>query len=784
MEKRFFAAMMLGLLIMFGGQILGRVLFPPPPNPNPNVANKDEADKDEAGGKNKQANKERAGQPDPENKQEADAKGDEVGQEKRPEILHATDHPERFVSLGSVDPASGYRMLVVFTTQGAAVTHVEFNNPRYLDANEKTNRQGYLGELELKSVEDQNGVLVQVVGPGSSADKSGLRAGDYLRAIDDVPVNTPTAVEEFMATTRPGQEVSLSVTRDGEDESLSAVLSKRPLFAIHPEGDDEHSYLLTLGQLDEQELSPGAEELDGFELKSANWELLPADAERPDDVAFRMDLTKPLLRIIKRYTLNRLADNEITNPDALGYHLNLHVEIKNLDEQPHRVSYQLSGPNGLPTEGWWYLNKMSRNWFKSAGVRDVVVGTRPNGRVTPIMVECSQIIKDDFESYFQDATDSIEYMAVDTQYFAAALRPLKNDSTDEWLSFSYPFRVGPKDDNVSRQRLTNVSFRMTSVPHELAEKGKEKGNTLSQSYQAFIGPKSPRVLREYGLQDLRYQGWNIFAVPATALQGILHLLHAVFKNYALAIVLLTIMVRLLIYPLNRKQSLNMEKFQKMQPEMKKIAAIHKGNTDARTKAQAELFRKHNYNPMAGCLPAFIQLPIVLGLYRGISVDIELRYAPLISDSLAWCNNLAAPDMLFNWQTLPQFFCGETGFLGPYFNILPCFTVALYLYQMREQQKSMPAPMDETAKMSQKMMKYMLIMFCVFFFKVSSGLCIYFITSSVWGLFERKFIKKHLHDHDEVSAQFAAPGPPAAKPENGAAARRERERRRKNTRDRR
>ena len=89
--------------------------------------------------------------------------------------------------------------------------------------------------------------------------------------------------------------------------------------------------------------------------------------------------------------------------------------------------------------------------------------------------------------------------------------------------------------------------------------------------------------------------------------------------------------------------------QLLQPEIKKIQEKHKNNAEARTKAQQELFRKHNYNPLSGCLPIFIQMPVFIGLYRSLMVAIELRDAPLISNSIRWCSNLAAPDMLFDWQ---------------------------------------------------------------------------------------------------------------------------------------
>ncbi len=133
----------------------------------------------------------------------------------------------------------------------------------------------------------------------------------------------------------------------------------------------------------------------------------------------------------------------------------------------------------------------------------------------------------------------------------------------------------------------------------------------------------------------------------------------------------------------------------------------------------ELFRKHSFNPLGGCLLAIIQLPIFIGLYRALSLDVELRGASLFGESVRFCSNLAAPDMLVCWeQYLPKFLSGPTGYLGPYFNLLPLITVRLFLFQ---QKTMMPPPADEQAAMQQTIMKFMTIFMGFMFYKVPSGL---------------------------------------------------------------
>ena len=196
-----------------------------------------------------------------------------------------------------------------------------------------------------------------------------------------------------------------------------------------------------------------------------------------------------------------------------------------------------------------------------------------------------------------------------------------------------------------------------------------------------------------------------------------------------------------MFPFSIKQTAGAQKMQLIQPELKKLQEKYKGDPEGRAKAQQELFRKHNYNPASGCLVLFVQLPIFIGLYRALMVDIELRQAPLFSEAIRWCSNLAAPDMFLSWKDwMPHVITSGNGFfgLGPYLNVLPFVTIVLFLWQ---QKKMMPPPADEQAAMQQKIMKYMMVVMGIMFFKVASGLCLYFIASSLWGMAERQFLPK-------------------------------------------
>jgi YidC/Oxa1 family membrane protein insertase len=140
----------------------------------------------------------------------------------------------------------------------------------------------------------------------------------------------------------------------------------------------------------------------------------------------------------------------------------------------------------------------------------------------------------------------------------------------------------------------------------------------------------------------------------------------------------------------------------------------------------DLYKQAGVNPFSGCLIAMIQLPIFMGLWQTLNNSVALRHAPFL-----YIDNLAAPDALFKFpQSIP--------FLGDYFNILPLVSVILMYIQMK---LFSPPPANEEAEMQQKMFSVMMVFMSFMFYKVPSGLGLYFITSSLWALGERLLLPK-------------------------------------------
>jgi YidC/Oxa1 family membrane protein insertase len=755
-----FVALAIGVLL-FHSWITG--LMRPPQKPAPAEQQVGEAPKDANGELVAAKPEDEAAKP----ADEAAAEPSDEPSEETPIVAEPIKVPDQYVTLGSADPQSRYRMLVTLTNRGAAVVRTELNSPRYRDIED---RSGYLGHLVVDTSIRGEGCPVQVVGKGTPAQKAGLRPGDLITSLAGVPVTGARSLTLALQTTRPGQIVPVEVQR--LDEPLEVKLGWRPLEVMRPEGDDPLSFLVTLHQIDSATL-PDLDlealkeihndksqvtvprdkavdaELDGVSLRDENWEVVK-DAE--DVVEFRRTLPKYGLEVTKVYRLVETSTESEEDVDYPAYHLKFEVRVRNVGKKAREVAYQLDGPTGLPTEGYWYANKVGPGWG-AYGLRDVLISMNEE---TPVVKRCVVIAEDDLGTAVQSEENRLTYIGVDAQYFSSILIPQRKAADSHWFSRSHAIRVGPVEKKIAR--LTNTSCRVVSVPTTL-----EPDKTISHNYNIFIGPKRPPLLEEYGLRDSVFYGW--FWWVAIPMQSLLHTFYSIVFNYGLAIILLTVVVRSCMFPLSRKQALGARKMQELQPEIKKISEKYKKDPEALRHAQQELFRKHNYNPLSGCLPVFIQLPIFIGLYRALMVDVELRGAPLLGTSVRWCSNLAAPDMLFEWREFwtrigwESFNTGQGILsLGPYFNILPLVTIVLFIVQ---QKMFMPPPADEQAKMQQNMMNFMMLFMGLIFFKVASGLCIYFIASSLWGVAERQFLPKK--EEGQTPAPAAAETTPRTPP---------------------
>lgn len=248
------------------------------------------------------------------------------------------------------------------------------------------------------------------------------------------------------------------------------------------------------------------------------------------------------------------------------------------------------------------------------------------------------------------------------------------------------------------------------------------------SYRMLALPKQLKELRKYdaGMTDLVAGGF---------LSGISHLLlwllsaiRSVVGSFGVSILVLTAIVRVVLHPLTRKSQVSMVKMQKLQPQINEIRRKYASDQKKASAEQMRLFREYGVNPMGGCLPMLLQLPIFIALFRALREAYVLRQAGFL-----YIDDLSLPDALF---VLPN---GIPFLGGMAFNLLPILWTALLLFQ----QKLMRQPAaTEQARQQQAMFKWMPIVFLFILYKMPSGLCLYWVASTLIGLGERIWVERH------------------------------------------
>lgn len=473
----------------------------------------------------------------------------------------------------------------------------------------------------------------------------------------------------------------------------------------------------------------------GKSLKDVNWEVVKGK-QTEESVTWRYITPDDSLEIQKKFSLEPAPLGQ-PKLEYKAYALKFELTLTNLSEQAKKLQYVLYGPVGLPVENRHYTQKF----------RDIAVGfVSPTGTLTPRLITADTIQKNLDNQREEEWKTPLKYAGVDIQYFAVLLIPQVDQTKTPYFTSSKAVFADDPPNVKSDTKFRQVTLELKSTEIELAAKGAPKGeSSVSHEFALFAGPKRADLLAPMGAERVIDYGWfsGRFGIP----QLLLSLL-TIFQSglaflpwpYGWSIILLTILVRSCLFPLSRKQAIAAAKMQELQPELTALKEKYKNTPEKFAKAQMDLFSKNKCNPLGGCLPALIQLPIFLGLYHAFNISVEMRGAPFL-----WIDNLAAPDALFKFPFVMPF-------LGPSFNLLPIFTVVLFLVQ---QKMMMPPPTTPEAEMQQKVMFYMTIFMGYMFYSVAAGLCVYFIASSLWGLAERKLLPKSKTAAGGILAQTTA-----------------------------
>ncbi|HEY2387281.1 MAG TPA: membrane protein insertase YidC [Candidatus Binatia bacterium] len=240
-------------------------------------------------------------------------------------------------------------------------------------------------------------------------------------------------------------------------------------------------------------------------------------------------------------------------------------------------------------------------------------------------------------------------------------------------------------------------------------------------FTLYVGPKDVDVLEHADHQFARAVEFGWFSFLAVPLLRLLNLFHGVTRNYGIDIILLTLLVKGLFLPLSQKSMKSMRDMQRLQPQVAKLREKFKDDRERLNKEMMELYRRHRVNPLGGCLPMVLQLPVFVGLYQSLGQAIELRHAKFAF----WVRDLSAHEC-YPWPgQAPSVGCNEFALFGVPIPILVLFMGASMLLQ---QYLSPSSGMDPAQQ--RMMMVVMPVMFTVMFVSFPSGLVLYWLVNNL------------------------------------------------------
>jgi YidC/Oxa1 family membrane protein insertase len=378
----------------------------------------------------------------------------------------------------------------------------------------------------------------------------------------------------------------------------------------------------------------------------------------------------------RTFTANRLMITQIYRFYPHQYKIDLTVQVANHSQETVAGAFQTT-LNALPHQG-------KKSYYSYVGLM-----TLADGKLKKLKIKK--------KSKEEEVAGNIGWFGYENGYFMSAVvpeNPVKGSFSGKMLSSG----------------VLNGSFQAPQIQVAPAEK-------VASSYLLYLGPHQLETLKRFGkdLDKAVNFGWtDIIARP---LLYLLRFCHKYVHNYGIAIILITIIIKILFWPLTHKSYKSMKEMQKLQPRLAKLREKYKGNKEQMNKEMMALYKTYKVNPMGGCLPMVIQIPVFFALYRILGDSIELRHAPF----MLWINDLSAPDRLFH-------FAFKIPFMSPPYGI-PVLTLLMGA-SMFIQQKMTPTPGDPSQA---KIMMFLPIVFTVMFINFPSGLVLYWLVNNILSI---------------------------------------------------
>ncbi|OGP83833.1 MAG: hypothetical protein A2Y95_10820 [Deltaproteobacteria bacterium RBG_13_65_10] len=316
---------------------------------------------------------------------------------------------------------------------------------------------------------------------------------------------------------------------------------------------------------------------------------------------------------------------------------------------------------------------------------------RSEGHIGPVTLAGSKVLRENLEKLEGEKTldGHVLWTGFETKYFLAALIPDQPDRARVRI-------WKPQADIVASE----LFFPPAVTP---------AGAEISQTVRVYTGPKAVDQLKRAGVGLEESVAFGIFAFLAKPLLWVLNFFERFVKNYGVAIILLTGVIRIAFYPLASKQFRSMKEMQRIQPLVQELKEKHKEDRERFNQELMQLYRTHKVNPLGGCLPIVLQIPVFFALYQTLLNSIELRQEPFIF----WIHDLSAPDQTYVTPIL--------------------MTGSMFL-----QQRMSPPMADPT---QQRVMMFMPLIFGFMFLNFPSGLVLYWLVNNILSIVQQYWINR-------------------------------------------
>ena len=328
---------------------------------------------------------------------------------------------------------------------------------------------------------------------------------------------------------------------------------------------------------------------------------------------------------------------------------------------------------------------------------------------------------------FISESTRFDWISLKNQFFVTILTP---DSAGKGVT------VRPQPLDLLNDKGDPMIALSSDAQFELSGLGANEKVTSNMDF--YVGPKEIFRLQAMDRDQEAVMQFGWFGAVSKVLLLGMKKIHAVIPNWGIAIILITIALKLVFWPLTQISARSAKKMQKIQGPMKELTAKYKEDPKRKNEEMMKLYRKHKVNPVGGCLPMIVQIPIFIGFFYMLRTSSELRFAEFL-----WISDLSQPEKIFSWGVnLP--------ILGQYFNLLP-FTMGLTMfYQMRM------TPTAASAE-QQAIFKFMPVMMVVMLYNFGSGLCLYWTIQNLMTILQQTITNKR-KDKEEIAAELEANDP--------------------------